>query len=121
LIERFPEGVESEGTLGFTRVVRAGPLIVTSGTTDRSEATSAYEQTAAILRRLLPLVEQAGGKASDVYRVRAYLLDMGDLEEVMRAVRDVLGDSRPAATAVAAAGIAREGALLELEMEALAP
>lgn len=119
MIQRFPEGVESEEELGFTRVVRAGRAIIVGGTTARSGATSAYEQTAEILARVLPLIEQAGGSASTVYRVRAYLTDIGDDSDVMRAVRDCLGDVRPAATAVEVAGIARPGALVELELEAL--
>jgi enamine deaminase RidA (YjgF/YER057c/UK114 family) len=118
-IERFAEGVESEETLGFTRVVKAGRAIVVGGTTARSEAPGAYEQTVEILNRALPLVEKAGGSASTVYRVRAYLTDIADDSSVMRAVRDVLGDVRPAATAVQVAGIARPGAVVELELEAL--
>jgi enamine deaminase RidA (YjgF/YER057c/UK114 family) len=118
-IQRFPEGVESEETLGFTRVVRAGQVILVGGTTARSGATTAYEQAVEIITRVLPLVEKAGGSAATVYRMRAYLTDIRDDAEVMRAVRDVLGDIRPAATAVEVSGIARAGALLELELEAL--
>jgi enamine deaminase RidA (YjgF/YER057c/UK114 family) len=118
-IERFPEGVESEAALGFTRVVRAGQAIIAGGTTARSGATTAYEQTVEILQRVLPLIEKAGGSAATVYRMRAYLIDIEDDADVMRALRDVLGDVRPAATAVAISAIAREGALIELELEAL--
>lgn len=118
-IQRFPEGVESEETLGFTRVVKAGQVILVGGTTARAGAATAYEQTVEIVKRVLPLIEKAGGSAATVYRMRAYLTDIEDDSDVMRAVRDVLGDVRPAATAVEVSGIARAGALVELELEAL--
>jgi enamine deaminase RidA (YjgF/YER057c/UK114 family) len=119
-IQRFPEGVESEQTVGFTRVVRVGQVILVGGTTARSGATTAYEQTVEILNRVVPLIEKAGGSAATVYRMRAYLTDIEDDADVMRALREVLGDVRPAATAVEVSGLARDGALLELELEALA-
>jgi enamine deaminase RidA (YjgF/YER057c/UK114 family) len=119
-VKKFPEGLESEESYGFTRCVRAANTIIVSGTTSRSGATTAYEQTESILKRVVPLIEKAGGSASTVYRFRGYVMDLGDVDDVMRAVKDVLGDVRPASTVVQIAGIAREGALIELELEALA-
>lgn len=122
-IHRFPEGVESEQLLGFTRVMRVNDTIIVGGTTARppqGEIWNAYEQAMSIFRRVLPIIEEAGGDASTVYRLRGFVTNIADDAEIMRAVRDSLSDNRPAATIVEVSRIAREGALVEIELEALA-
>lgn len=123
-ITPFPEGTPGETKYGFTRVVRAGDVIHCSGTTAASTTSdvpaNAYDQTRAILGRLLPLIEKAGGLPSTVYKVRAFALAIADTAAILSAMSDALSGHRPTATLVAVSGLASPGALVEIEIEALA-
>lgn len=120
----FPEGTPSETKYGFTRVVRVGNVIHCSGTTASSTPSdmprSAYDQVRAVFARLLPLIEKAGGLPSTVYKVRAFALDIADTAAILQAMSDALQGNRPTATLVAVSGLASPGALVEIELEALA-
>ena len=63
-----------------------------------------------------------GGRLQDVVKLNNYLVDLKDLP-TFRQVRDsYLGDrDRPASTTIAISGLAREGALLEVEAVAVLP
>lgn len=123
-IRPFPEGTPGENKYGFTRVVRVGDVIHCSGTTAASISsdapTSAYDQVWAVFSRLLPLIEKAGGLPSTVYKVRAFALDVADTADILRAMSDALQGNRPTATLVEVSGLASPGALVEIEVEALA-
>ena len=63
-----------------------------------------------------------GGRLQDVVKLNNYLVNLKDLP-TFRQVRDsYLGDrDRPASTTIAISGLAREGALLEVEAVAVLP
>lgn len=120
-LEFLPEGTASEETYGFSRVVKVGELIHVAGTTSGSaglEGPSAYEQASAVYSRLVALVEAAGGSKRSIYRVRAYAVRATDADEILRAQREALDGTRPATTLVEVSGLARSGALVEIELEA---
>lgn len=123
-IRSFPEGTPGEKKYGFTRVVRVGDVIHCSGTTAASVtsdvAADAYGQTRAVFGRLLPLIERAGGLPSTVYKVRAFALAIADTAAILQAMSDALDGTRPSATLVEVSGLASSGALVEIELEALA-
>jgi len=123
-IRTFPEGTPGEKTYGFTRVVRVGDVIHCSGTTAASITSdvpaTAYDQVWAVFSRLLPLIEKAGGLPSTVYKVRAFALDIADTAAILQAMSDALKGNRPSATLVEVSGLASPGALVEIEIEALA-
>lgn len=123
-IRPFPEGTPGEKKYGFTRVVRVGDVIHCSGTTAASITsdvpTSAYDQVWAVFARLLPLIEKAGGLPSTVYKVRAFTLDIADTAAILQAMSDALQGNRPTATLVEVSALASPGALVEIEIEALA-
>jgi enamine deaminase RidA (YjgF/YER057c/UK114 family) len=123
-IRPFPEGTPGERKYGFTRVVRVGDVIHCSGTTAASITSdvppTAYDQVRTIFGRLLPLIERAGGMTSTVYKVRAFALAIADTAGILQAMSDALDGSRPSATLVEVSGLASPGALVEIEIEALA-
>ena len=112
---------------GYTHVVEAttpGRLVYIAGQLGidregkvvgdfRKQAVQTFEN----LKNALAAV---GGSFAEVVKLNNYLLDMSDLP-VFREVRDsYLGQgNRPASTTIAIAGLAREGALLEVEAVAV--
>jgi 2-iminobutanoate/2-iminopropanoate deaminase len=114
---------------GYTHVVEAttpGRLVYIAGQLGidrtgtvvgdfRAQAVQTFEN----LKNALAAI---GGSFAQVVKLNNYLLDMNDLP-VFREVRDsYLGQgNRPASTTIAIAGLAREGALLEVEAVAVLP
>lgn len=109
---------------GFSRVVRAGSLVLVSGTTSvdadgvvRGE--TPYEQAELILRKALAALARAGASAGDVVRTRAYVTDISRADQVGRAHAEVLGDVRPVMTMVEVSALIDPRMLVEIEVEAV--
>jgi enamine deaminase RidA (YjgF/YER057c/UK114 family) len=112
---------------GYTHVVEAttpGRLVYIAGQLgidrDGKVAGNFRMQAVQTFENLKNALAAVGGSFQDVVKVNNYLLDMNDLP-VFREVRNsYLGDSvRPASTTIAISGLAREGALLEVEAVAV--
>jgi enamine deaminase RidA (YjgF/YER057c/UK114 family) len=112
---------------GYTHVVEAttpGRLVYLAGQlgVDREGKVVGdfREQAVQTFENLKNGLAAVGGSFADVVKLNNYLLDMNDLP-VFREVRDsYLGrGNRPASTTIAIAGLAREGALLEIEAVAV--
>lgn len=81
---------------GYSRAVRRGPFIHVSGTTSVSpdpphpilHPDSAYDQTLVIFNEILKAVDSLGGKKEDIVRVRMYVRNEEDSDEVGRGMRD---------------------------------
>ena len=79
-----------------------------------AQATFIWEQIGAIL-------EEAGGRYSDIVKVTTYVLDMAARGEVMAARARYLGDHRAASTLIGVAALARPEFLIEIEVVAVLP
>ena len=103
--------VSLAGQLG----VDAGGRLVGAPGDFRAQATQTYEN----LKTALAAV---GAQFSDVVKFNNYLVDTTYLP-VFREVRDsyLADQNRPASTTIAISGLAREGALLEIEAVAVLP
>ena len=121
---RVSTGSLWEPIAGYSRAVRHRDRIVVSGTTathgaDRcvapgdagAQATYALDKIAASLRAL-------GGAMEDVVRTRIYLRRLSDWEAVSRAHGQAFGETRPANTLLAVAGLVGGGEV-EIEAEAV--
>lgn len=113
-----------EEAYGFSRAVRAGDLILVSGTAPveadgSSTPGDAADQARRCFAIILKAIEELGGSAADVVRTRMYLVDPADAEAVGAVHREVLGDVRPAATMVIIKALLREEWRVEIEAEAL--
>ena len=80
-------------------------------------------QTTQVLRNIDRFLRQCGAELSDVYRVRVYVVAPMD-DAAFAAIhqarsRTVLADNQPASTLVVVAGLARPGALIEIDAEAV--
>jgi enamine deaminase RidA (YjgF/YER057c/UK114 family) len=122
-IRRFGSGGPWEASIGYSRVVIAGPFAMTAGTTATVDGQvthvgDPHGQTRAALGIALDALAKAGVVRGQVIRTRMYVTDIAHLDEVGRAHGEVFGEIRPAATMVAVAALAHPDHLVEIEVEA---
>ncbi|UCD64597.1 MAG: RidA family protein [Candidatus Zixiibacteriota bacterium] len=123
--KRVSSGSPYEDAIGFSRAVRAGNMLVVSGTApiapDGSTASpgDAYGQTRCCLEIVRAAVEQGGGSLKDVVRTRIYVTDASFTSEVGRAHAEYFKEIKPAATIVVVKGFVREDWLVEIEADCL--
>ena len=109
-----------EGPFGFSRVVRAGGLVLVGGTTSIDEngvvlGATPYEQTIAILHKIERELTRAGASLADVIDNRVYVTDISRVEEVGRAHGEFFGELRPCMTMVEVSGLIDPRMLVEIE------
>lgn len=117
-----------EEAAGCARAVAAGDWVLVSGTmppsTDSGGAAalaadgSPYEQARLAFRDAIAALEPFGLGVDGVVRTRTYIAHARDVEDVVRAHREVFGEVRPAATMVVVAGFTDSRVLAEVEIEA---
>ncbi|MDQ1645064.1 MAG: hypothetical protein QOJ50_1248 [Cryptosporangiaceae bacterium] len=122
-IERFGSGGPWEASIGYSRVVVAGPFAITAGTTATVDGQvgpvgDPHGQTRVALGIALDALAKAGTTPEQVIRTRMYVTDIAHLDEVGRAHGEVFGEIRPVATMVAVAALAHPDHLVEVEIEA---
>ena len=108
----------------FSRVVRAGRLVMVGGTTSVQASgavigTSPYEQAIEILERIAHELSRAGATLTDVIQTRVYVTDISRAAEVGRAHADAFGDTRPLMTMVEVSALIDPRMLVEIEAVAL--
>lgn len=124
MIERHGSGAPWEAAAGYSRVVRAGNLVLVAGTTAFTEGGAIagignpYEQTRQALANVEAALAAFDARLEDVVRTRMYVTDLSRAEEVMRAHGEVFGDIRPVTALVGVAGLLDPRMLVEIEAEA---
>lgn len=109
----------------YSRAVRAGDLVLQSGTTaiDRQGNVRGVgdvaQQVDAIMKIAEWSMDKAGGRLADVVRSRLYVTDVAVADQAARAVAKHFRDVRPAATLVQVSGLARPEQLIEIELDAV--
>jgi enamine deaminase RidA (YjgF/YER057c/UK114 family) len=126
VIERFGSGGPWEGVFGYSRVVAAGPWLVTAGCTSTVDGVithlgDAGGQARQAFRIALDALAEAGGSVQDVVRTRMYVVRADDADAVGRVHGEVFGAVRPAATMVMVASLIDPDHLVEVEVEAYVP
>jgi enamine deaminase RidA (YjgF/YER057c/UK114 family) len=123
VIARFASGGPWEDAYGYSRVVRAGNLLVTAGCTATVDGVvtgrgDAHAQTLTAFRIALDALAGAGARIEDVIRTRMYIIDRADADAVGRAHGALFAAVRPAASLVIVAGLLDPAMLVEVEVEA---
>jgi enamine deaminase RidA (YjgF/YER057c/UK114 family) len=108
---------------GFSRIVKAGPLVLIGGTTSVGVAGTVvgetpYEQTVEILGKLVHELARAGVRVPDVIQTRVYVTDISRADEVGRAHGEVFASYRPLMTMVEVSALIDPRMLVEIELVA---
>lgn len=120
-------GSPYEPRVGISRAVRAGPLLVVSGTAPLGPdgRTVGVGDAGTQARRCLEIIqralESAGATLADVVRTRILLTRIEDWEVVARAHGEVFRDIRPANTIMQVTRFIDPEWLVEIEADAVVP
>ncbi len=122
-IERIGSGGPWEERFGYSRVVVAGPFVLTAGCTSTVDGVvthvgDAAGQARGAFRIALESLAKAGCRPADVVRTRMYVVRAQDAQPVGLVHGEVFGEVRPAATMVLVAGLLHPDHLVEVEVEA---
>ena len=126
-VERHGSGGAYEPIVGYSRVVRAGHLVLVAGTTaftaDGAIAGigDAHAQMRQIVANIEAALERVGASLADVVRTRAYLVDVAHFEGFARGHAEAFGDIRPVNTTVIIAALPDPRMLVEVEVDAYTP
>ena len=120
----IPGGSPFESTVGYSRAVRVGPLLLVSGTTASSEGgplvAVAGAQAREALRIIARVLEAQGSCLADVVRTRMFVVDIAaNAAGVGRAHGEVFGEIRPAASMLGVAALIDPLMLVEIEADAV--
>ncbi len=115
-------GSTFEHDIGYSRAVVDGDWVFVSGTTGFDYATmtiaeGVVEQAEQCLRTIGAALAEAGCTFADVVRVRYILPDPADFPACGPALRRAFGETRPAATMIAA-GLSDPRMRIEIEVTA---
>ncbi len=122
-IDRWSSGGPWEDVVGYSRVVAAGPLVLTAGCTSavdgeiRHEA-DPYQQTMEAFGVALRALEVAGCRREDVVQTRMYVVHARDRDEIGRAHAELFADVRPVTSMLIVAGLFDPRMLVEVEVVA---
>jgi enamine deaminase RidA (YjgF/YER057c/UK114 family) len=120
---RIPPLSPFEEEIGFTRAVRVGERILVSGITavmpDGAVPDGAGEQADRCFQEIVRYIEELGGRAEDVVRVRMFVTDIAHADAVSAAFSRALKRARPTGTLVAVAALYRPDWKVEIEAEAV--
>ena len=115
-------GSPYEKTIGFSRAVRIGNLVVVSGTApvwpDGTCDPDPYVQARRCLEIISNALGEAGASLEQVIRTRMFLTDVADQEAVGRAHGEVFGSVRPASTMIEIKGLVDPRWKIEIEADA---
>ena len=120
-IERFASGGPWEAGFGYSRAVRAGDLLLVSGTTAIDEdgvvrgVGDAGAQTAFALDKIAAALAQAGAGLHQVVVTRMYVTDITRADEIGRVHGERFGAHPPVATMVQVAALIDPRMLVEIE------
>ena len=121
--QRISSGSTFEADMGYSRAIRQDPWVFVSGTTGFDYTTMTIsddvaEQTAQCFRNIEAALQRAESSLADVVRVTYVLPDAAEFPKCWPAMRQFLGEVRPAAMMISA-GLADPRMKIEIEVTAL--
>jgi enamine deaminase RidA (YjgF/YER057c/UK114 family) len=120
-IERFPSGAPWEEPFGYSRVVRAGDLLLVAGTTaiDQDGVVLCPGDAGGQVRVILDAIEaalaRAGARLEQVVQTRMFVIDVSRAEEIGRAHGERFAGAAPVTTMVQVAALIDPRMLVEIE------
>jgi enamine deaminase RidA (YjgF/YER057c/UK114 family) len=123
--QNISSGTPWEAVVGYSRAVRVGNIVYTSGTTASDEQGNvqsvgdAYAQTVYIIQKIERALKEAGATLNDVVRTRMFVTDISQWEAIGRAHGEFFKDIRPCSTMVEVKALVDPKHLVEIEVEAI--
>ncbi|MDB5230025.1 MAG: RidA family protein [Chitinophagaceae bacterium] len=118
-------GTSWEKKFGYSRAVKAGQFVFVAGTTAVDEngetvgKNDVYQQTVFIYKKIEKSLTEAGASLTDIVRLRTFVTNIQQWEEVGKAQGEFFGNIRPAATLVEVKALVEPGLLVEIEADAI--
>ncbi len=109
----------------YSHIARVGDSITIGGTAGVNPATGqlsgsdTYSQAKQILESFKVMLESVDSDLHHVVHVNVFLLRMADFEEMNRAYVEVMGDHRPARTAIGVHELPKPGIMLTMNLTAV--
>jgi 2-iminobutanoate/2-iminopropanoate deaminase len=110
----------------YSHIAKVGSFITIGGTAGVDPATGelagadVFSQTKMILESFRVMLESVGSDLNHVVHVNVFLKDVRDFEEMNRAYVQTMGDHRPARTVIGVNDLPKPGALLTMNLTAVA-
>ena len=125
-VARYGSGGPWEESIGYSRVVAAGPFVLSAGCTSTVDGRVAHVGDAAgqareAFRIALDGLARAGAHREHVVRTRMYVVRRADTDVVGGVHGELFADVRPVATMVLVSGLYHPDHLVEVEVEAYVP
>jgi len=122
--KRVPDEGGFGETAGYSRAVRRGPIVAVSATAALEDGRmlhpgDAYAQTRGALEVALAAAAELGASPDCVLRTRLLLAPGCDWREAVRAHSEAFAEARPANTTYFVGALIPEGALVEVELDAV--
>ena len=114
-----------ESVVGYSRAVCVGNQVFVSGTTASNEAGEvispgdSFGQTVFILQKIEKALAECNATLADVVRVRIFVVDIEQWEDIGRAHLQFFRDVCPACTMVEVSRLVDERLLVEIEVDAV--
>lgn len=121
--KRIFDGTEAAG--GYARAVRAGNMVFVAGTTSTRadgsvEGSDVYSQTVATYDKIEAALNEAGATLEDVVRITAYITDMSQSDDFLRAqIERFPGKAVPGAALIGCTELLGKELLIEIEATAV--
>jgi enamine deaminase RidA (YjgF/YER057c/UK114 family) len=127
MIERHGSGGPWEPVVGYSRVVKAGPIIEVAGCTAVDPdgnivgGSSVYDQARQALANVVSALATVGAKPEHVTRTRLFITDITRWKDLGRAHGEVFGAIRPVTAMYGISGLLDPRMLVEIEASAYLP
>ena len=114
-----------EDIVGYSRAVKVGDQLFVSGTTATNEKgeivgiENSYQQTKQCINNIESALNKVSYSLSDIVRIRIYVVNINEWEEIGKAISESFQFIKPAATMVEVSKLITPEALVEIEAEAV--
>jgi enamine deaminase RidA (YjgF/YER057c/UK114 family) len=127
MIERHGSGGPWEPVVGYSRVVKAGPIVEVAGCTAVDAeghivgGSSVYDQARQALANVVTALAMVGAKPEHVIRTRLFITDITRWKDLGRAHGEIFGDIRPVTAMYGISALLDPRMLVEVEASAYLP
>jgi enamine deaminase RidA (YjgF/YER057c/UK114 family) len=127
MIERHGSGGPWEPVVGYSRVVKAGPIVEVAGCTAVDAeghivgGSSVYDQARQALANVVTALAMVGAKPEHVIRTRLFITEITRWKDLGRAHGEVFGDIRPVTAMYGISALLDPRMLVEIEASAYLP